>query len=240
MFVSGQLLHCSTQDVQQWVLVFISDMTSACKMGAICWCGQEPTWLLGISVQNIQTPPRMLCCGISLLVARPTCFGTKLLRGAAQLWLVSLQEGGQDPPLGVFGHWSPLWRTSGLPDHSISRKKGCPLQLGHPSSGMFLLGGRSEARSLREEGNNQTLGSQGLGHWPKGSMILSFSSSNTPTEASQQLHLNWLRMSQRAFFSHLVLPDIMKNSFLHVEFASKSKDSWARQNTAFWQSSFLN
>lgn len=249
------------QDAQQRALVFVSDMTSPCKIGAICWCGQEPTCLLGFSMQNIQTPPWMLCCGIPLLVARPASElnrSKELLNFRWSQWgiLYKIQQflcigwkeskpytspsrGWSGRFSGCFGHWSPLWRTSGFPDLSTSRRKGCPLQLGHPSSGTFLWGGRSKVRSLRAEDKNQTLGSLGLGQWPKRNMTLSLPSSNISTEASQQLHLNWLKMSQNAFSPSINFVRYHEELLpTHVEFAFKSKDSWARQNTAFWQSSF--
>lgn len=75
--------------------------------------------------------------------------------------------------------------------------------------------GRQKQGQTFKSRRDQTLGSHSLGTCPKGNATLSLPSSNFFTEASQQLHLNWVKMSQSAFFQ-VIFPDTMKDSFLHT------------------------
>lgn len=94
-------------------------------------------------------------------------------------------------PSGRFGHQSPLQRTFGFPDLSVSKRNGRSPP-GHrlaARSGTFLWGGRVRS-SLKGEGKNQTWGSHSLGQCPKGNITLSLPSSKIFTDTPQQLHLN--------------------------------------------------
>lgn len=88
-------------------------------------------------------------------------------------------------------------------------------------------------KNRREKSNP---GFHGLGPWTKGNVTLSLPS--LISEASRQLHLNWVKASQGAVFQ-FIFASYEEFLPVHVEFAFKAKDPWTKQNAVFLADLFL-
>lgn len=143
---------------------------------------------------------------------------------------------------GCFGHQSPLWRTFGFPDLSVSRRNGYP-PAGTPAGCQFWhipmrRQKRGQVSTSRREKSNPGFPWSGSVSYRQCDLVSPrpkhplWSLMATPSELSNSVPKCLLPINFARYHEEL-LPT-------HVEFAFKSKDSWARQNTVFWQISFLN
>lgn len=123
------------------------------------------------------------------------------------------------PPTGGSGSlsWSPLKKKSGFPDLRASRRNSCSQYspAGTPQFCHISVGKQKLGQIFKREKKHHTLGSM---VWDSvlRAPWLSSPSSNIFTEVPQNLHLNWLKVSQSSFFPQLILSGIMKDSFLCV------------------------